>query len=209
MRLLDLFCGGGGAAMGYHRAGFQVTGVDIVPQPRYPVGVFVQANALDYLKKYGHEYDFVHASPPCQAYSVQTPIIHRKKHPDLIRPLRDLLIKLGKPYVIENVPNARKYLISPIRLCGTGFGLNVIRHRYFELGGFEILLVPPCRHGGDIVYMTGSTGNSRSNFKRREFKVSEIAAASGIDWMVRTELDQAIPPAFTEFIGKQYLATKG
>lgn len=128
-RLLDLFCGAGGASMGYHRAGFEVIGVDIKLQPHYPFK-FYQADALAFPLE---GYDAYHASPPCQAYSEATPITTKSKHPQLIRIVHDLLIKLDKPYVIENVEGARWHLENPIMLCGTMFGLDVWRHRWFEV----------------------------------------------------------------------------
>src|SRR5688500_15798892 len=154
-RLLDLFCGAGGAAMGYHRAGFEVMGVDINRQPHYPFE-FIQADALWYLaaledKRHGltakDAFDVIHASPPCQLYSTvgkQAAKKHDITYPDLVGPTRELLVKSGLPYVIENVMGAP--LISPIRLCGSSFGLDIRRHRRFELGGFDILLTPPCAH---------------------------------------------------------------
>ena len=131
MKLLDLFCGAGGAAMGYHRAGFDdITGVDIKPMPRYPFK-FIQGDALEYLAAHGAEYDVIHASPPCQAYSIMQHANHmRKDHPDLVDSVRDALKQTGKPWIIENVPGAP--LIDPILLCGLSFGLRVIRHRLFE-----------------------------------------------------------------------------
>ena len=132
MRLLDLFCGAGGAAVGYHRAGFDdITGVDIKPMPRYPFE-FVQGDALEYVIEHGAEFDVIHASPPCQAYSVETPIKYKHTHPDLIEPTRKALEKVGKPYIIENVSGARSKLYRSVMLCGTMFGLNIWRHRYFE-----------------------------------------------------------------------------
>lgn len=205
-RLLDLFCGAGGAARGYQNTGFHVTGIDIQPQPRYAGDVFIQADALDYLREHGQEYDAIHASPPCQRYSRITSMQLRNNHPDLIRPVRELLVATRKPYVIENVPDARHLLINPIRLCGTSFGLHIRRHRYFETGGFEFGLfqVPACVHDErKIVYLTGSTGNHKSSFRRRDFTLEEKKTASGIDWMTSKELDEAIPPAYTEFIGRQ------
>ena len=118
-RLLDLFSGAGGAAMGYHRAGFDVTGVDILPQKRYPFA-FVQADALDYVERHGREFDAIHASPPCQAYSVtQNLPWARKDHPRLLEPVQAVLQSLGVPYVIENVEPAP--VEDAITLCGSMF----------------------------------------------------------------------------------------
>ena len=139
-RLLDLFCGAGGCSVGYYRAGFEVVGVDIVPQPNYPFE-FYQADAL------GFDFDpgwfhAVHASPPCQAYSSLRGFT-TTEYPQLIEYVRELLIQTGLPYVIENVVGAP--LINPIRLCGSSFGLKVWRHRLFETS-FQIPLLPPCSH---------------------------------------------------------------
>lgn len=138
-RLLDLFCCAGGSGEGYRRAGFEVTGVDIMPQPRYMAGrgTFIQADALEYLKEHGAEFDAIHASPPCQRYSSMTKGRWKdRQHPDLIAPTRDLLKAIGKPWIIENVPGAPlKYAVL---LCGTMFGLQtpegsqLRRHRLFE-----------------------------------------------------------------------------
>ena len=130
-KLFDCFSGAGGKAMGYHRAGFEVVGVDIAMQKNYPFE-FHQADALEYLQEHGHEFDAIHASPPCQAYSVTYSLPNVGEYPELIEPIRELLISSGKPYVIENVPGAP--LINPVELCGSMFGLNVIRHRRFETG---------------------------------------------------------------------------
>lgn len=129
-RLLDLFCKAGGAGYGYWQAGFDVVGVDIEPQKRYPF-TFIQADALEYLARHGGEYDAIHASPPCQAFSkMKNPDkAHRKAHPDLVDPVRELLMRTGRPYIIENVPGAP--LLSPVTLCGSQFGLKVYRHRVF------------------------------------------------------------------------------
>jgi hypothetical protein len=129
-RLLDMFCGAGGCSMGYLRAGFEVTGVDLHPQPHYPFR-FIQADAIAYCRKHGHEYDVIHASPPCQAYSITKNLKTAKtSHPDLVAATRAALIRTRKPYVIENVPGSP--LINPLMLCGSMFGLGVIRHRLFE-----------------------------------------------------------------------------
>ena len=131
MWCLDLFCCGGGAGMGYHLAGMEVVGVDIEPQPKYPFQ-FVQADALEYLAAHGHEFDFIHASPPCQGYSHLTPAKNKADHERMIPAVRELMIKTGKPWVIENVAGARKELRDPVMLCGSMFGLRTQRHSFFE-----------------------------------------------------------------------------
>jgi DNA (cytosine-5)-methyltransferase 1 len=144
MRLLDLFCGAGGAGMGYHRAGFEVVGVDIKPQPRYPFE-FHRADALEYLNQHWREFDIIHASPPCQFYSRATKMNGTKhNHPDLLQPTIDALDATGKPYIVENVPGApmKNYLM----LCGTMFGLRVFRHRLFVTSP-QIMFSPfSCNH---------------------------------------------------------------
>lgn len=208
-RLLDLFSGAGGAGMGYHRAGFDVVGVDIRPMPRYPFE-FHQGDALTFLEEHGHEYDAIHASPPCQAFSAY----RRKGHgvgdgyPDLIAATRSALEATGRPYVIENVPGAP--LQFPIQLCGSTFGLDVRRHRMFE-ASWLIWAGPDCRHGLQTPRFPPAT--NRTNLRRTvEIGVWRIPLdvqhrAMGIDWMTRKELSQAIPPAYTEFIGCQLLAS--
>jgi DNA (cytosine-5)-methyltransferase 1 len=202
VRLLDLFSCAGGAGMGYARAGFEVVGVDIAPQPHYPFE-FVQADAVEYLREHGHEFDAIHASPPCQAFTLAQRI-RDNDHPDLVEPTREALVELGKPWIIENVEGAP--LIDPIRLCGTMFpGLRVYRHRLFES---NVLLHEP-EHGvheaplrkmgrppiaGDFMHVVG-------NFSG----VAYAREAMGIDWMVRDELREAIPPAFTEYLGRQLM----
>jgi DNA (cytosine-5)-methyltransferase 1 len=149
-RLLDLFSGAGGAAVGYHRAGFEVVGVDLHPQPHYPFE-FHQADAMTYPLD---GFDAIHASPPCQAYSVANNIHGRADHPMLIPSVRERLLATGLPYVIENVP--RGPLINPVTLCGLTFGLNVKRHRLFESNVF--MLSPPCTgHVGDWLLVFGHT----------------------------------------------------
>jgi len=210
-KLLDLFCGAGGAAMGYHRAGFDVVGVDINPQPRYPFE-FHQADALEYLAEHGQEFNVIHASPPCQAY-----VDHNKnketKHPRLIAPTRKLLRMVGRHFVIENVRHAP--LKANLMLCGTMFGLRVLRHRYFE-NNFGLTMSPySCNHWGQVangdfigVYAFGGRGHRRGNGKRDGKPGSPKITpdeAMGIDWMTYQELTQAIPPAYTEFIGRQLM----
>ncbi len=210
-RLLDLYCGAGGAAMGYHRAGFDVLGVDINLQPRYPFE-FVQGDALEYLAAHGHEYDAIHASPPCQRYSTMT--ADPDRHPDLIAPTRALLIAAGAPWVIENVPGAP--LIDPVRVCGSSFGLAVRRHRLFESN--VPLVSTACRHDaqGRPVGVYGQHADRRQHLRtdgtQRGTKASTLAegrAAMGIDWMEWPELTEAIPPAYAEHVGRQLLAALG
>jgi len=214
-RLLDLFCGAGGAAVGYHRAGCDVTGVDIAPQPHYPYE-FHQADALTFPLD---GYDAVHASPPCQAYSVLRRANPEAEYEDLIGPTRALLEQIGLPWVIENVPG------SPTRhltvLCGSMFGLGangrqLRRHRNFETS-FPVLS-PPCRHEGEAIGVYGGgpvgrytfeNGAKKDYYHRRggyQGTADEKAQAMDIDWMNGREINQAIPPAYTEFIGGQLLA---
>lgn len=202
MRLLDLFCGAGGAAMGYHRAGFEVVGVDIKPQKHYPFE-FHQADALEYCAEHGREFDAIHASPPCQRYSVSTPPSRKSGHPDLIGATREALEACGRTYAIENVTGARMLLRNPIVLCGTMFGLPIWRHRWFEVVPAATNLLPPCRHDGVPVLITGTT--RRKGYKRADPPIAVRRWAMGIDWMVTAELDEAIPPAYTEWIGRQLM----
>lgn len=200
-RLLDLYCGAGGAAMGYHRAGFDVVGVDIAPQPCFPFQ-FVQADALAYVAAHGHEYDAIHASPPCQAHSI-TASIWRRDYPDLIPATRAALLTAGAPYVIENVPGAP--LHQPVMLCGTMFGLRVYRHRLFEMNWFA-LMPPHPRH--PVKLPRRSNRPCGLGFMTVAGHLTNLPAAQramGIDWMTRAELSQAIPPAYTTFIGAALL----
>lgn len=202
--LLDLFCCAGGAGMGYFNAGFDVVGIDKNEQKRYPFR-FIKADAIEFLKQYWMCFDAVHASPPCQHYSILTPTQHKASHQDLIKPVREILIGTGKPYIIENVPGARHELINPIMLCGSMFGLKTHRHRYFELSWNTLIMQPRCKHDFIPTVVSGTT-KRLENGKRREHTTQECKDAMGINWMIRKELDQAIPPAYTEFLG-QHLIT--
>lgn len=200
MRALDLFCGAGGASMGLHRAGFDVTGVDIVPQPRYPFR-FVQADALRPPFDL-RQFDLIWASPPCQRYSQCTPKKFRANHPDLIGPIRDMLTKSDVSFIIENVPSAAKHLNNPVMLCGSHFGLKIQRHRFFEVSGCFILS-RPCNHSFKPVLITGT--HRRTYEPRYEYSAQQCRNASGLDWMTRAEMDEAIPPAYSEFLGRQMM----
>ena len=202
-RLLDLFCGAGGAAMGYHRAGFYVVGVDHKPQPRYAGDEFHQADAMTFPLE---GFDAIHASPPCQAYSALNHLgkqAHMKRG-RLIGATRKRLRESGVPYVIENVVGAP--LIAPIRLCGSSFGLGVQRHRLFE-SSFP-MLAPPCQHKGRSIGVFGDHPQVSKGMNRAH-TLGQAQEAMGIDWMEWAELCEAIPPAFTEWISAQLLRTIG
>jgi DNA (cytosine-5)-methyltransferase 1 len=201
--LLDLFCGAGGAAVGYHRAGFDVVGVDSKPQPHYPFQ-FHRDDALRYVDdvvsgRNTFPFQAIHASPPCQAYT-QGQRLQGNEHPDLLPPTRGLLRSTGLPYVIENVPGAP--MIAPFTLCGRSMGLGVKRHRWFETN--VTVMVPPCGSHGDYITVFGHSVEQRGN-KRIARTVADGRRAMGIDWMNRDELSEASPPAYTEFIGEQLL----
>jgi DNA (cytosine-5)-methyltransferase 1 len=201
--LLDLFCGAGGAAMGYYRAGFDVIGVDINPQPNYPFK-FVQADAMTY--PIGG-FDAIHASPPCQAFSTLRAFGNQghRDAPDLVASTRERLIEAGVPYVIENVPGAP--LRDPVLMCGSMFGLGVRRHRLFESS--HMLMGHPCAHRGTLpIAVVGDhpqrSGDHTYRLRRAE-TLEQGQDAMGIDWMPWKALTQAIPPAYTEWIGRQLL----
>lgn len=201
MRLLDLFCGAGGAGTGYHRAGFDVVGVDLAPQPNYPFE-FVQGDALEVLGDGSLSgFDAIHASPPCQRYSLVTRFHRgaRDEHPDLIGPTRELLEQTGLPYVIENVLGAP--LRPDLVLCGEMFGLRVHRHRIFECGGFVPMRLQHQRHRLRGARTNCETGAGIARWISGHYADHDDAsAAMGVDWMTRDELREAIPPAYTEYI---------
>lgn len=218
-RLLDLFCGAGGAAMGYSRAGFEVVGVDINPQPDYPFE-FHQADALEYLEGVTMGFDAIHASPPCQPFTRAGHLMRAQggstDEPDLVEPTRRLLrlvsdrhallAKSGSPipWVIENVEGAP---VEGVFLCGSSFGLEARRHRLFESN--VLLLGVHCRHRqqGRPIGVYGRPGDEVPHGGRTAKDVPEAQRALGIDWMPRwDELKLAIPPAYTEHIGRQLLA---
>jgi DNA (cytosine-5)-methyltransferase 1 len=211
-KLLDLFCGGGGSAVGYYRAGFEVTGVDINPQPNYPFR-FVQTNALT--ARFLGNYDAIHASPECQGYCWST-AKHRAKgktYSDDIPEVRRLLVASGKPYVIENVPTAP--LQNPTYLEGPMFGLNVIRRRCFETNWW---LPQPMYIKRKKTIMQQSKRDPRIFIKKSAYctvagnggdgwscRVANWQEAMGIEWMNREEIKNAIPPVYTKYIGKYLL----
>ena len=196
-RLLDLFCCQGGASAGYVLAGFEVVGVDIDPQPRYPF-TFVQGDALAYLDEHGGEFDAVHASPPCQGYS-NAQRIQGHEHPMLIEAVRERLDMLGKPYVIENVPGAP--LKAPAELCGGMFGLRTYRHRLFESNAGlvapehvqhlvgQVKMGRPLREG-DYYQAVGNFSN-----------VPYVRADMGVPWMSRDGIRESIPPVYAHYVG--------
>jgi DNA (cytosine-5)-methyltransferase 1 len=204
-RLLDLFCGAGGAAMGYSRAGFEVVGVDNKPQPHYPFE-FHQADALTYPLE---GFDAYHASPKCELFSgcvhpAQNSKTLREKNPDQITPMRVRLLGVNQPFVIENVPGSP--LVNYHRLDGTMFGLNTIKERWFECHGFEppLFSVAAPFNADGLVAKGLFAGIMRHGKNSKELtKREHLAAAYKIDWhMTREELREAIPPAYTEYIGK-------
>ncbi len=202
-RLLDLYCKQGGAAEGYHRAGFEVVGVDIEPQPRYPFE-FIQADALTVPLD---GFDAIHASPVCKGHTPLR-VLWGREWPDLITPTRLRLAAAGVPWVIENVPHAP--MRADLILCGCMFGLNLKRHRWFE-ASWPLSPFPPfaCGHewqGGRPVGVYGHTGGGGTSSGNHGFTKAQWVEAMGIDWMTRDGLAQAIPPAYTEWIGRQLIA---
>lgn len=182
--------------MGYSRAGFDVVGVDIRPQPRYPFQ-FVEADALTVALD---GFDAIHASPPCQRYSFATPHARRKNHPDLIAATRERLEASGIPWVMENVPGAP--IRGDLAICGCQVGLELRRKRYFETSWRALVLMPPCEHNGPVVSVVG---HGTPSWVRAQLgynpTIKQYREAMGIDWMNRNELSEAIPPAYTQLVG--------
>jgi DNA (cytosine-5)-methyltransferase 1 len=203
-RLLDLFCKAGGASAGYARAGFEVVGVDIEPQPRYPFE-FHQGDAVAFLLEHYREYDAIGASPPCRDHTALTSRVGKIGNDWLLPLTRAMLDATGKPYIIENVVGAP--MRADVVLCGEMFGLRTVRHRLFE-SNIPMTGIPhPAGHraptatsrrrerwsAGWNVSITGDVG------------VYVGPAAMGIDWMTGDELSNAIPPAYTEYLGWQLM----
>ncbi len=204
-RALDLFCGAGGASMGLHRAGFHVTGVDITPQPRYPKECSFVRDDVTELEFWRDRFDFIWASPPCQRYSVYSRNIGTsERHPDLIGLVREKLFLCDALWAIENVQGAP--LRADLVLCGTMFGLPLVRHRSIETSWRAFALSPKCKHRGDEIPVYGH-GAPQWHRERlgRNVTIAEKREAMGIDWMNRDELPEAIPPAYSEAIGRMAL----
>lgn len=208
-RLLDLFCGQFGAGYGYQLAGFDVTGVDIRPiRPCHrPPGVeFVHGDALEYLIEHGQEYDAVHASPPCRAYSrarYGAPVAYR--HPDLIAPTRSLLKASGRPWVMENVEGAP--LMDPVLLCGAMFGLQTYRHRLLETGGgFRLTAPPHAVHEALTARMGRPAGEGEFHSFVGNFSgLQKAREVMQMPWANQDGIRQAVPPAYTRYIGAALL----
>lgn len=201
-RALDLFCREGGVSMGLYLAGFDVVGVDIERFARYPFPFF-QADAIAFVERFGAAFDFIWASPPCQAYS-ETQKLQGNEHPDLITPLRPLLEATGRPYVIENVKGAP--LVEPVMLCGAMFpGLRTYRHRLFETNwglhqpNHPEHVAPQTKMGrppkdGEFIHVVGNFSGADAG-----------RDAMGMPWATRDGLREAIPPEYAEWIGAQFL----
>jgi DNA (cytosine-5)-methyltransferase 1 len=217
LRLLDLFCGAGGCSYGYARAGFDVVGVDINPQPNYPY-TFIKADVLTLDPDFLKDFEAIHASPPCQAHSTLK-YVQSRTYVDLIGETRELLRATELPYVIENVPNAP--LIDPIELCGSSFKLRVRRHRKFE-SNIELISLPCDHEWQDAspmykIRMSKSRGLYRMSgiipahgglqlMPEHFYGMTEldlVGDAMGIHWMTKKEINQAIPPMYTKYIGRQ------
>lgn len=205
-RLLDLFCCAGGCSKGYVDAGFEVVGVDIEPQPKYPYH-FIQGDALEVAARIGREFDVIHASPPCQRYSSAANTQDKDKYPDLIAPTRNLLKQIGRPYVIENVVGAP--LENPVLLCGTMFGIRMYRHRLFETS-FECRQPPhPPHHAPQVKMGRAPKAGEYIQAVGHFSGVPEARREMGLPWMGQKELAQAIPPAYTRFVGHWALRCAG
>ncbi|WP_327171914.1 hypothetical protein OG471_21990 [Streptomyces sp. NBC_01336] len=217
LRVLDTFCCSGGMAMGFHLAGYDVTGVDITPQPHYPFA-FIQGDAIEYIRAHGHEYDLIHGSPPCQHYTPLNAYNH-KTYPDLIAPTRAAMRSTGRPYVIENVEAAAPQLHNPALLCGPMFRLPIYRHRLFETNWH--LTAPahdqhtalctrngylPTPHRPFMTITGGRHSRAWQNAAADAMGMSWIKVPSGGDIPLGIrEVCEAIPPAYSQWIGHQFL----
>lgn len=216
--LLDAFCGAGGAGHGYWRAGFRVVGIDIKAQPYYPYE-FIQGDALEYIKEHGHEYDAIHASPPCQGYSRLKSFVDVSGYPKLLEPVRDLLIASGKPWVIENVIGAP--LVDPVLICGAGLDITALdpmtggalvlaRHRIFEsnvpLVGMDCRCAEYSRRGYRIAGVYGGGTSRRPQDRGYVPDMETKRALMGMHWTRGVKpVTEAIPPRYSEHVGRQLL----
>ena len=203
-KLLDLFCCGGGASLGYEQAGFDVTGVDLEFQAHYRHR-FVQSDAIRYLLDHWQEFDIIHASPPCQAYSTASMQfrIAGKEYVDLIAATRDVLIATGKPYVIENVPGSP--LINPIMLCGAMFGMRTYRHRMFESNMNIVAPEHPDHKAKNAKMGRRIKDDEFIQYVGHFSGVKFVQQMTGLLWLNQYELAQSIPPQYTKHIGEQII----
>ena len=206
MKLLDLFCGAGGASAGYAAAGFDVHGVDLKHGKRYPF-TYVRADVLNVLrdKNYLDQFDVIHASPPCQTHSITQHLRNAQGKTtsklDLIPETRAALVASGKPYIIENVSGSP--LINPIQLCGSSFGLKVRRHRLFESNMALVGSICDHKSQGRPIGVYGSLNDEIPKGGKTAATIDEARNAMGISWAIWTELVEAIPPAYTKYLGGQ------
>jgi DNA (cytosine-5)-methyltransferase 1 len=206
MKLLDLYCGVGGASVGYARAGFEVTGIDLKHGKRYPY-TYIRADVLEIIKDidYLRQFDVIHASPPCQTHSITQHLRNAQGKStskiDLIPQTRQALIESGVNYIIENVPGSP--LIDPVQLCGSSFGLKVRRHRLFESN--MPIKGSICNHKlqGRPIGVYGSLNDEIPKGGKTATTIDEARKAMDMDWAIWTELVEAIPPAFTQYLGEQ------
>nr|WSS63109.1 SAM-dependent methyltransferase [Streptomyces sp. NBC_01177] len=208
LRILDTYCCQGGASMGYVHAGFDVTGIDKDPQPHYPF-TFIQSDAIEFIREHGAEFDFIHASPPCQHYS-RAQKIQQREHPDLIAPTRAALEATGRPWVLENVEEAARELRDPVTLCAAAFGMHTYRHRLFETGGGFTFTPPPHPpHWAPLPKMgrpraAGHFAHYVGNFSG----VAEARIDMRVPWMNRDGIRECIPPAYTHHIATAFLTAR-
>ena len=215
-RLLDLFCCAGGAGMGYHLAGFDVVGIDSIPQPRYPFE-FIRSDVFNLSRGFLAGFDAIHASPPCQFATTLRHAPNTKQHQNLIFPTQILIWSTGLPYVIENVEGAKEHLVAPTLLCGSMFGLGVNghqlqRHRWFETS-FQLTSPHVCDHREPVIGVYGGHVRCRSakhgGRRTRDFEGCDKPAlareAMQMPWATMQQMSEAVPPAYTRFIGERLL----
>jgi DNA (cytosine-5)-methyltransferase 1 len=204
LKILDLFCGAGGASHGYALAGFEVTGIDIKHGKRYPY-TYIRRDVMGLTVEDLAPYDLIHASPPCQTFSITQHLRNAQGKGtdklDLLEPVRDLLIRSGKPYVIENVKGAP--LLNAVQVCGSAFGLKVRRHRLFE-SNLE-LTGTGCNHTERPIGVYGSLNDEIPGGGKTAENINQARDAMGINWMIWGELVEAIPPAYTHYLGMQLM----